>query len=69
MNPTAFCIGERGAGQFGDILRALRRGLRFLIAFAIEPSYQLLHTTKRQAQAALRWAGAVRHACCDLLSL
>ena len=38
-------------------LRRNRRGLRLLTGFAVDPCYPLLHTTKRQAAAALRWAG------------
>jgi HEPN domain-containing protein len=46
-----------------------RRGLRFLTRFAVDPRYPLLRTTKRQAAAALRWAGKVRQACRNLLGL
>ena len=50
-------------------LGRFRRGLRFLTGFAVDPRYPLLRTTKRQARAALRWAGKVRHACRSLLGL
>jgi HEPN domain-containing protein len=50
-------------------LSRCRRGLRFLTGFAVNPRHPLLRTTKRQAAAALRWAGKVRHACRDLLGL
>jgi HEPN domain-containing protein len=43
-------------------LRSLRRGLLLLTDFAVEPRYPGENTTKRQASAALRWAGKVRHA-------
>jgi HEPN domain-containing protein len=33
-----------------------RRGLKFLIQFAVEVRYPGFHTTKRQATSALRWA-------------
>jgi HEPN domain-containing protein len=46
-----------------------RRGLRFLTGFSVDPRYPLLHTTKRQAVSARRWAGEVRHACRRLLGL
>jgi HEPN domain-containing protein len=50
-------------------LGRFRRGLRFLTEFAVDPRYPLLRTTKRQARAALRWAGKVRDACRKLLGL
>ena len=50
-------------------LSRCRRGLRLLTGFAVDPRYPLLHTTKRQAAAALRWAGKVRDACRALLGL
>jgi HEPN domain-containing protein len=50
-------------------LGRLRRGLRFLTEFAVDPRYPLVRTTKRQAHAALRWAGKVRGACRNLLGL
>jgi HEPN domain-containing protein len=50
-------------------LAALRRGLKFLIQFAVEARYPGFHATKRQAAAALRWAGVVRNTCRPLLGL
>ena len=50
-----------------SLLDRLRRGLRFLTDFAVDPRYPLLRTTKRQAASALRWAGEVRAACRTLL--
>jgi HEPN domain-containing protein len=44
-------------------LPALRRGLKFLTDFAVEPRYPGKSATKRQAVAALRWSGKVRDAC------
>jgi HEPN domain-containing protein len=51
------------------VLGHRRRGLRFLTGFAVDPRYPLLHTTKRQAMSALRWAGQVRQTCRHLLGL
>jgi HEPN domain-containing protein len=50
-------------------VRPLRRGLEFLSRFAVGPRYPLYDATKRQARAALRWAGKVRRACRNLLGL
>jgi HEPN domain-containing protein len=50
-------------------LAGFRRGLTFLTRFAVETRYPGDNASKRQAQAALRWAGKVRHACRDLLGL
>jgi HEPN domain-containing protein len=50
-------------------LRGLRRGLRFLTDFAIEPRYPGEWTTKRQAASAYRWAGRIRDACRKILGL
>jgi HEPN domain-containing protein len=50
-------------------LGGCRRGLRFLTGFAVDPRYPLLHTTKRQAASALRWAGKVRDTCRTFLRL
>jgi HEPN domain-containing protein len=50
-------------------LRRFRRGLDFLTRFAVETRYPGDNTTKRQAQAALRWAGKVRDACRVLLGV
>jgi HEPN domain-containing protein len=43
-------------------LRSLRRGLIFLTDFAVEYRYPGDNASKRQAQAALRWASRVRTA-------
>ena len=50
-------------------LRSLRRGLRFLTNFAVEPRYPGEWSTKRQALSALRCAGNVRDACRSILGL
>jgi HEPN domain-containing protein len=50
-------------------LRPLGRGLRFLTRFAVGTRYPGAAATKRQAMAALRWAGRVRIACRGLLGL
>jgi HEPN domain-containing protein len=50
-------------------LRSLRRGLDFLTRFAIDPRYPGYHARKRQAQAALRWAGRARTAARALLGI
>lgn len=42
------------------MLRSLRRGLLFLSAFAVDTRYPGNSASKRQAVAALRWAGRVR---------
>jgi HEPN domain-containing protein len=44
-------------------LAALRRGLKFLIQFAVEARYPGFHATKAQAAAALRWAERAADAC------
>jgi HEPN domain-containing protein len=43
-------------------LRSLRKGARFLTRFAVATRYPGRNATKRQATAALRWAGKVRTA-------
>lgn len=48
---------------------SLRRGLTFLTRFAVETRYPGDRATRREAQAALRWAGRVRTACRKLLGL
>ncbi len=48
-------------------LRSLRRGLIFLNQFAVDIRYPGKFATRRQAVAALRWAGEVRNACRPLL--
>ena len=50
-------------------LRPLRRGLDFLTRFAVGPRYPMYDARKRQATAALRWAGRVRAACRALLGI
>jgi HEPN domain-containing protein len=50
-------------------LVGFRRGLTFLTRFAVETRYPGDNASKRQAASALRWAGKVRHACRNLLSL
>jgi HEPN domain-containing protein len=50
-------------------LRSYRRGLAFLNNFAVEVRYPGDNASKRQAEAALRWAGKVRHACRNFLGL
>lgn len=51
------------------LLRSLRRGLIFLTDFAVDPRYPTVNTSKRQAQAALRWSERVRSACRSLLGI
>jgi HEPN domain-containing protein len=41
-------------------LRPLRRGLKFLTDFAVDTRYPGANATRRQAEAALRWADRVR---------
>ncbi|HEV3235538.1 MAG TPA: HEPN domain-containing protein [Gemmataceae bacterium] len=48
-------------------LWSYKRGLSFLAQFAIDSRYPGFDATKRQAEAALRWAGRVRDACRTLL--
>jgi hypothetical protein len=50
-------------------LVGLRRGLTFLMRFAVETRYPGDNASKRQATASLRWAGKVRHACRNILGL
>jgi HEPN domain-containing protein len=50
-------------------LRALRRGADYLTRFAVDTRYPGDNASKRQAAAALRWAGRVRHACRTILGL
>jgi|SRR5437868_4580894 len=50
-------------------LTALRRGLLFLTGFAVDTRYPGEWATKRQATAALRWAGRIRQACRTLLGI
>jgi HEPN domain-containing protein len=50
-------------------LPQLRRGCNFLIQSAVDPRYPGFRATKRQAAAALNWAGRVREAARALLGL
>jgi HEPN domain-containing protein len=50
-------------------LRPLRRGLKFLTRFAVDHRYPGKDATKRQAEAAIRWADRVRTACRTILGL
>jgi HEPN domain-containing protein len=50
-------------------LGSVRRGLLFLTDFAVNPRYPGAGTSKREAAAAVRWAGKVRDACRALLGL
>jgi HEPN domain-containing protein len=50
-------------------LASLRRGARFLTRFAVATRYPGRDATKRQAEAALRWADKVRAAARALLGL
>jgi HEPN domain-containing protein len=50
-------------------LKSLRRGLLFLTSFAVEVRYPGKNATKRQAEAALRWADRVASATRSLLGI
>ena len=50
-------------------LRPFSRGMKFLTRFAVGTRYPGDNATKRQAEAALRWAGRVREACRALLGI
>lgn len=50
-------------------LRSFQRGLKFLTRFAVGTRYPGENATKRQAQAALRWAERVRTQCRTLLDI
>jgi HEPN domain-containing protein len=50
-------------------LRSFTRGLRYLTRFAVGIRYPGEHASKRQTEAALRWAGRVRLACRKVLGL
>jgi HEPN domain-containing protein len=50
-------------------LRSLRRGAIFLTNFAVSVRYPGTRATKRQSQAALRWASKVRDSCRALLGI
>jgi HEPN domain-containing protein len=47
----------------------LKRGLLFLSTFAVAARYPKFRSTKRQAEAALRWAGRVREKCRQLVGI
>jgi HEPN domain-containing protein len=47
-------------GQTSSAFRELRRGLRFLAQFAVDVRYPGFRASRRQAEAALRWAERVR---------
>jgi HEPN domain-containing protein len=48
-------------------LRSFTRGVKFLTRFAVAVRYPGERASKRQAEAALRWAGKVRGECHSLL--
>lgn len=50
-------------------LWTLRRGLKTLNRYAVEPRYPGFHSSKRQAASTLRWAGEVRATCRKILGL
>jgi HEPN domain-containing protein len=50
-------------------LRSLRRGASFLTQFAVGIRYPGENASKRQADAADRWAGRVRDACRGILGI
>ena len=50
-------------------LRNLRRGSQYLQDFAVDYRYPGRNTTRRQATAAMRWAGKIRDAAQKLLGL
>lgn len=50
-------------------LNALRRGLKFLIQFAVEARYPGFHATKAQAATAVRWAERVAAECRLVLNI
>jgi HEPN domain-containing protein len=50
-------------------LGPLRRGLKLLTGFAVDPRYPGLNPTKRKAVAALRWADRVRTHARSILKL
>jgi hypothetical protein len=51
------------------MLASLRRGCKFLIRFAVDARYPGFRATKRQAEAAVRWAGRVRDTARRLLGM
>jgi HEPN domain-containing protein len=50
-------------------LRAFTRGLKYLTRFAVGIRYPGDYATRRQTEAALRWAGRVRGECRKILGL
>jgi HEPN domain-containing protein len=56
-------------GPHYPTLRFLRRGLLFLTDFAVDTRYPGNYASKRQAHAALRWAGKIREACRMILGI
>jgi HEPN domain-containing protein len=50
-------------------LNSLRRGAKFLTRFAVEARYPGESASKREAEAALRWAGRVRETARRLLGI
>jgi HEPN domain-containing protein len=54
---------------FYPSLRSLQRGSKFLTRFAVGTRYPGYNASKRQAQAALRWAERVRTTCRPLLGI
>jgi hypothetical protein len=50
-------------------LKSFGRGLRFLTRFAVGTRYPGQDASKRQMEAALRWAGRVRDACRAILGI
>jgi HEPN domain-containing protein len=51
------------------ILRSCKRGLLFLVDFAVDARYPGSHATKRQSSSAIRWASQVRAVCRALLGM
>ncbi len=50
-------------------LGRLRRGLKFLTRFSVDPRYPGKQHTKREADTALRWATLIRAECRTLLKI
>ena len=49
--------------------RGMRRGLLFLMEFAVDTRYPGMNASKRQAASSLRWAERVRNAVRSILGL
>ena len=60
---------DRLLAHHDTALRSLRRGLGYLSQFAVGVRYPGDNASKRQTQAALRWAGQVRDTCRAVLGL